>query len=473
MTEEAPDTTALTPDLTQLLRTLEQVMELANRTDRRPQHERLSAAVTGHLGEQWATLPEEAFRFSSVRGDEVWAALQAVIESDEGESPVVQGLGDEHLGGVGSLRSLVHQDIAFPNYHLVGPTFTTLTFPDASTVRTPVVALVLLEREGEPQAVLFSPSPDGGQGVLTVLGQGAEATIAAVHEALGAASLFQGQVVELHLDLTEMHDMRTSLTVLPRPEVTADQIVLPDGLLDRITGHVHGIHDAVDALRGAGQHLRRGVLLYGPPGTGKTLVIRHLMARQDVTVVVLRSLEHGQMRAAMDLARTAQPSLLVVEDTDLLLSAGPESFELHALLEELDGLGGDADIAVVLTTNDPAALLPSLNHRPGRIDLQVEVPLPDGEGRERLFALYGAPLELPSVDLLAAAEATDGASGAWIREVVRREVLAADREQRAPSGEGLLACIAGMRQDDEAVLASAGGGDDDGFAEDEDLDDYR
>lgn len=468
MTTPNPKDAPLTPDLTQLLHTLNEVVELAQQADRRPQSERMSVVVPAHLGETWTAAPEETFRFAAVRADEVWAAISTVLDLG-GEGATVWGLGDENVGGLSSLRSLVHGDFTYTSFPLSGPTYTTLSFPDGSAVRTPVVTLALAEKDGSPQAILFAAAQDQDRGVLTVLGEGADATLAAVHEAMASSSLFSGQVVELHLDLDDMHGMRSTLTLLPRPEVTADQIVLPEGLLGRVADHVHGIHDAASALREAGQHLRRGVLLYGPPGTGKTLLIRHLMSRPDVTVVVLRTLDNGQMRAAMELARTAQPALLVVEDTDLLLGEGPHGFEMHALLEELDGLGGDADIAVVLTTNDPAALLPSLNHRPGRIDLQVEVPLPDVEAREKLFALYGAPLDLPSVDLLAAAEATDGASGAWIREVVRREVLAAAREQRAPSGAGLLECIAGMRRDDEAVRSSvrdAAAGLDDGFEDD-------
>ncbi|MBE9403354.1 AAA family ATPase [Brachybacterium sp. p3-SID1565] len=474
MTRNDAQATPLSPDLTQLLHTLNEVVELAQQADRRPQTERMSVVVPAHLGETWTAAPEETFRFAAVRADEVWAAVSALLDL-EGDDAAVWGLGDENGGGLSSLRSLVHADFTYPSFPLTGPTYTTLTFPGGSVVRTPIVAVALAMRDGAPQAILFSAAQDQERGILTVLGDGADATLAAVREAMAASSLLSGQVVELHLDFDDIHGTHSALTLLPRPEVTTDQIVLPEGLLERVTDHVHGIHDAASTLREAGQHLRRGVLLYGPPGTGKTLMIRHLMSRPDVTAVVLRTLENGQMRAAMELARSAQPALLVVEDTDLLLGEGPHGFEMHALLEELDGLGADADIAVVLSTNDPAALLPSLNHRPGRIDLQVEVPLPDVEAREKLFALYGAPLDLPSADLLAAAEATDGASGAWIREVVRREVLAAARDHRDPSGAGLLECIAGMRRDDEAVLSSVRGAadhldddaDEDGFDEGE------
>ena len=89
-----------------------------------------------------------------------------------------------------------------------------------------LLGLALAERGGRPQAILFAAAQDLGHGVLTVLGDGADATLAAVHEAMASSSLFTGQVVELHLDLDDMHDMhgmRSSLTLLPRPEVTTEK----------------------------------------------------------------------------------------------------------------------------------------------------------------------------------------------------------------------------------------------------------
>jgi cell division protease FtsH len=61
-------------------------------------------------------------------------------------------------------------------------------------------------------------------------------------------------------------------------------------------------------------------------------------------------------------------------------------------------LGDDADVAFVLTTNRPDALEPALAARPRRVDLAVEIPLPDREGRRRLFDLYARGLDLAVTD---------------------------------------------------------------------------
>ena len=71
------------------------------------------------------------------------------------------------------------------------------------------------------------------------------------------------------------------LTFLPRPEVGADQVILPGRGAGAGARHVVGIGQRRDALRAAGQHLKRGVLLYGPPGTGKTHLVRHLLTETE------------------------------------------------------------------------------------------------------------------------------------------------------------------------------------------------
>jgi len=83
--------------------------------------------------------------------------------------------------------------------------------------------------------------------------------------------------------------------------------------------HVVGITRRREALRSAGQPLKRGVLLHGPPGTGKTHTVRYLLGRlEDVTVVVLSGDALGAIGPACSIARALQPSVVVVEDVDLI-----------------------------------------------------------------------------------------------------------------------------------------------------------
>ena len=99
------------------------------------------------------------------------------------------------------------------------------------------------------------------------------------------------------------------------------------------------------------------------------------------------------------LARRLAPALVVLEDVDLVaqertygpFGSNPVLFEL---MNEMDGVGEDADVAWVLTTNRPDALEPALAARPGRVDLAVEIPLPDEDARRRLIELYARGLDL-------------------------------------------------------------------------------
>jgi ATP-dependent 26S proteasome regulatory subunit len=176
-------------------------------------------------------------------------------------------------------------------------------------------------------------------------------------------------------------------------------VVLPDGVLDAIERHTVGIARHGERLLAAGQHLKRGLLLHGPPGTGKTHTVRYLMGRlPGNTVIILTGTAMRFVAKAAELARRLRPSVVVVEDVDLIAqdrSYGPGAHPLlFTLLDAMDGVGGDADVTFLLTTNRASELEKALADRPGRVDLAVEIPLPDAAGREALLRLYARGLKL-------------------------------------------------------------------------------
>lgn len=189
------------------------------------------------------------------------------------------------------------------------------------------------------------------------------------------------------------------------------------------------------ALVMQGQHGfdEAGLRLHGPPGTGKTLSTTYLISRlEGTTVVILTGAALGLVADACAIARDLQPAMVVLEDVDLVaqertaMGFGATSL-LFRLLNEMDGIGEDADVIFVITTNRADLLEPALAARPGRVDQAVEFPLPDADARSRLLDLFGRGLELSLSDREAIVAETDGVSPAFLRELARKAALHAAR----------------------------------------------
>jgi hypothetical protein len=245
--------------------------------------------------------------------------------------------------------------------------------------------------------------------------------------------VFRGQV--LSFTVSE-HRGNELLTFLPRQALAAEEVVLPEGVLDHIEQHIIGIADWSRELLSAGQHLKRGLLLHGPPGTGKTHTVRYLTGRlADCTVILLTGLSIRFIEQAAALARRLQPSVVVLEDVDLVAldrdyAPGGQPL-LFSLLEAMDGTGTDADVTFVLTTNRADVLEVALADRPGRIDLAIEIPRPDAECRRRLVDLYARDLTVDA-DLDPVVTGTEGVTASFIKEMIRRAVLVSLRAGERP-----------------------------------------
>ncbi|MGW5684824.1 AAA family ATPase [Nonomuraea sp. NPDC003754] len=238
--------------------------------------------------------------------------------------------------------------------------------------------------------------------------------------------VYQGQVLSFEWSEHRGNDL---VTFLPRPRMTADQVILPGDVLATIERHIVEIGEHAVRLRANGQHLKRGLLLHGPPGTGKTHTVRYLMGRmRDCTVIVMTGSAIRYVTQAAGLARRLQPAIVVLEDVDLVARDRSYTADgnplLFALLDAMDGVGADADVTFVLTTNRADVLERALADRPGRVDLAVEIPKPDAGGRAALLRLYAGDLRLEA-DLEPIVARTEGATASFFKELLRRAVLAA------------------------------------------------
>lgn len=155
-----------------------------------------------------------------------------------------------------------------------------------------------------------------------------------------------------------------------------------------------------------GARLPRGVLLYGEPGTGKTLMAKAMAGEADVPfyavsgsdfVQVYAGLGASRIRELFKKAKEAGKSVIFIDEIDSIgkkrkSGDNPSSSEegdrtLNALLTEMSGFNENEGIIVVAATNRLDILDEALL-RPGRFDRQVEVSLPDVNGRYKILKLH-------------------------------------------------------------------------------------
>lgn len=343
-----------------------------------------------------------------------------------------------HHGGV-SLQQIISGE-ALPPLRLTAPPLLDLPNGPGTTLACLVLA-VLLVSDARGRYVVLINGPGEHHPALEVeiaglpvdAAQGVHAELAELRQRL---NVYRGHL----LDVEVTPRGGVSLTFAEVPALAREEVILPEVVLERVERHALGVAAHRAALLRAGQHLKRGLLLYGPPGTGKTHTMRYLIGRlSGYTRLVLTGRALHGIGAAAELARELQPAVIVLEDVDLVAedrSFSPGSSPvLFDLLDAMDGAAPDADVLFLLTTNRADLLEPALAARPGRVDIAIDIGLPDADARRRLLELYGrsVPLQLTEADFETVIERTEGVTASFVKELLRRSMLEALHEDASAS----------------------------------------
>jgi len=340
---------------------------------------------------------------------------------------------------------------SLPPVRLTAPALIDLPNGPDSTLGCLRLALLLVsDTRGRYVLMVKAPSEQQPNLALEVAGlpvNEAQSVFAELDQLRSELNVYRGHL----LDATVTPMGGIQLAFVAPPGLHRDDVVLPESVLGRVERHALGVAAHRRALLAVGQHLKRGLLLYGPPGTGKTHTTRYLLGQMTgYTRLVLTGRALVSVGVITEVARSLQPSVVVLEDVDLVAqdrSMGPRSSPvLFDLLDAMDGAAPDADLLFLLTTNRADLLEPALAARPGRVDVAVEIELPDAGARERLLGLYGrgVPLTLTPEDIATAVERTDGTTASFLKELIRRSVLESLHDGENQAGAATVPPVTGV-----------------------------
>ena len=241
----------------------------------------------------------------------------------------------------------------------------------------------------------------------------------------------------------------TSLTIKKKPEqqptengkseISYDDIGGLDEILRQIREMVELPFTCPEVFEKVGIEPPKGLLLHGPPGAGKTLIAKAIASHTGAYYASIRGPEivskyagesEGNLRKIFSEAEENSPSIIFIDEIDSIATRrdSDDARELGKrlvgqLLTLMDGLQKRDKVIVIAATNRPNSLDPALR-RPGRFDREIEIPVPNLEGRREILEIYMRRMPLSDdVDIDEIAKLTPGYTGADLATLCKEAAI--------------------------------------------------
>jgi len=230
--------------------------------------------------------------------------------------------------------------------------------------------------------------------------------------------------------------------LITKPNVKWDDIGGLDEVKEKIKETVEWPLKDPESFKKFGIKPPKGILLFGPPGTGKTLLAKAIANESEANFIAVKGPElvskwvgesEKRIREIFKKARQLAPAIIFFDEFDSISKVRGSSLTdstermVNQLLTELDGVEELQRIVVIAATNRPE-LIDGALLRPDRIELKLEVPLPDKKSRLSILKVHTAEMPLKDINLDEFAKSTEGWSGADLKAMCREAGLSALRD---------------------------------------------
>ncbi len=241
---------------------------------------------------------------------------------------------------------------------------------------------------------------------------------------------------------TEVELRERAVDVKSRAEaVTYEEIGGLDDEVQRVREMIELPLKHPQVFRRLGIEPPKGVLLYGPPGTGKTLTAKAVANETGAEFFSIAGPEimskyygesEGQLREIFEDAEENAPSIVFIDEIDSIapkrdeVTGEVERRVVAQLLSLMDGLEERGQVIVIAATNRVDAVDSALR-RPGRFDREIEIGVPDRQGRKEIIQIHTRGMPLDDVDIDELADETHGFVGADIESLAKEGAMKALR----------------------------------------------